>query len=79
MATSFDRWEKDPFFPAAEEVQESADRMESVYRRWLQERKEVGGGAVETAAERDGGGWGRAAGDLRRELHTALGTAKWQV
>nr|AAK91319.1 Unknown protein [Oryza sativa Japonica Group] len=79
MATSFDRWEKDPFFPAAEEVQESADRMESVYRRWLQERKEVGGGAVETAAERGGGGWGRAAGDLRRELHTALGTAKWQM
>lgn len=26
MATSFDRWEKDPFFSAAEEVQESADR-----------------------------------------------------
>jgi hypothetical protein len=26
MATSFDRWEKDPFFRAAEEVQESADR-----------------------------------------------------
>jgi len=26
MATSFDRWEKDPFFLAAEEVQESADR-----------------------------------------------------
>lgn len=26
MATCFDRWEKDPFFPAAEEVQESADR-----------------------------------------------------
>uniref|UniRef100_A0A0E0EWS9 Syntaxin 6/10/61 N-terminal domain-containing protein n=1 Tax=Oryza meridionalis TaxID=40149 RepID=A0A0E0EWS9_9ORYZ len=77
MATSFDRWEKDPFFPAAEEVQESADRMESVYRRWLQERKEVGGGAVEAAA--GGGGWGRAAGDLRRELHTALGTAKWQL
>lgn len=50
-----------------------------MYRRWLQERKEVGGGAVETAAERGGGGWGRAAGDLRRELHTALGTAKWQV
>uniref|UniRef100_A0A0E0B987 Syntaxin 6/10/61 N-terminal domain-containing protein n=1 Tax=Oryza glumipatula TaxID=40148 RepID=A0A0E0B987_9ORYZ len=79
MATSFDRWEKDPFFPAAEEVQESADRMESVYRRWLQERKEVGGGAVDAAAERGGGGWGRAAGDLRRELHTALGTAKWQL
>jgi len=26
MATSFDRWEKDPFFNAAEEVQESSDR-----------------------------------------------------
>ena len=24
MASSFDRWEKDPFFNAAEEVQESA-------------------------------------------------------
>lgn len=27
MATSFDRWEKDPFFAAAEEVQESSDRL----------------------------------------------------
>jgi len=27
MASSFDRWEKDPFFNAAEEVQESADRF----------------------------------------------------
>lgn len=26
MASNFDRWEKDPFFSAAEEVQESADR-----------------------------------------------------
>lgn len=26
MASAFDRWEKDPFFSAAEEVQESADR-----------------------------------------------------
>ena len=26
MASSFDRWEKDSFFSAAEEVQESADR-----------------------------------------------------
>lgn len=30
MASSFDRWEKDPFFTAAEEVQESADRLEPV-------------------------------------------------
>lgn len=26
MGSYFDRWEKDPFFSAAEEVQESADR-----------------------------------------------------
>lgn len=26
MTSDFDRWEKDPFFSAAEEVQESADR-----------------------------------------------------
>jgi len=30
MATCFDRWEKDPFFPAAEEVQESCDRYQIV-------------------------------------------------
>ncbi|XP_072991271.1 uncharacterized protein [Typha latifolia] len=66
MATSFERWEKDPFFSAAEEVQGSADRMESVYRRWVQERK----GAVESEF---------ASGELRRELQMALGTAKWQL
>ena len=32
MASHFDRWEKDPFFSAAEEVQESADRYLSVAR-----------------------------------------------
>jgi hypothetical protein len=41
-------------------------RLESVYRLWVQERS---GGDPEVAA----------AGELRRELHTALGTAKWQV
>ncbi|XP_068657390.1 uncharacterized protein [Aristolochia californica] len=61
MTSNFDSWEKDPFFPAAEEVQDSADRMESVYRKWIHDRK---------------------AGDseeLRTELHTVLGTAKWQL
>ncbi|KAF3542205.1 hypothetical protein DY000_02008755, partial [Brassica cretica] len=33
MTTSLDRWEKDPFFAAAEEVQESADRFP--YRSWI--------------------------------------------
>lgn len=63
MGTSFERWEKDPFFPTAEAVQESADRMESVYRLWIQER-------------RDGL---KPDDELRRELHTVLGTAKWQL
>lgn len=31
MTSQFDRWEKDPFFPAAEEVQESADRYTYIY------------------------------------------------
>lgn len=66
MTTSFDRWEKDPFFSAAEEVQESADRMESAYRRWMHARKIV--------PESDS-----VSEELRRELHTTLGTAKWQL
>ncbi|KAJ0980265.1 hypothetical protein J5N97_008520 [Dioscorea zingiberensis] len=37
METCFDQWEKDPFFAAAEEVQESSDRVESVYRQWVHE------------------------------------------
>ncbi|XP_020593603.1 uncharacterized protein LOC110033829 [Phalaenopsis equestris] len=58
MASAFDQWEKDPFFYAAEEVQESADRLESVYRRWMHEKKGI---------------------ELRREVHIALGTTKWQL
>ncbi|KAI0525100.1 hypothetical protein KFK09_004491 [Dendrobium nobile] len=70
MATAFDRWEKDPFFYAAEEVQESTDRMESAYRRWMHEK----GVAVAS-----GGNCGDFVVELRREVHTALGTAKWQL
>ncbi|XP_031480748.1 uncharacterized protein LOC116250903 isoform X2 [Nymphaea colorata] len=65
MANQFDRWQKDAFFSAAEEVQESADSMESAYRIWERERKE--GFAVDDSDE------------LRKELHTALGTTKWQL
>ncbi|XP_043712147.1 uncharacterized protein LOC122660948 [Telopea speciosissima] len=65
MASNFDRWEKDPFFSAAEEVQESADRMESVYRTWLHETKNAS-----NICDID---------ELRRDLHTTLGTAKWQL
>ncbi|KAJ8638343.1 hypothetical protein MRB53_012610 [Persea americana] len=66
MTSNFDRWEKDPFFSAAEEVQESADRMESAYRRWIH----AGKNDIESDTVRE---------ELRRDLHTALGTAKWQL
>lgn len=65
VANSFDLWQKDVFFSAAEEVQNSADIMESVYRTWLRERKD----GIES----------EDANELRRELQTALGTAKWQL
>ncbi|KAF8107908.1 hypothetical protein N665_0116s0113 [Sinapis alba] len=63
MTTSLDRWEKDPFFPAAEEVQESADRMESAYRTWIKR----GSSNVWDSEQ------------LHRDLHAALGTTKWQL
>ncbi|XP_038717427.1 uncharacterized protein LOC120010704 isoform X1 [Tripterygium wilfordii] len=65
MASSFDRWEKDPFFSAAEEVQESADRLESTYRTWIHAKKNASGM------------WDFE--ELRRDLQTALGTTKWQL
>ncbi|KAL3505072.1 hypothetical protein ACH5RR_034913 [Cinchona calisaya] len=65
MASQFDRWEKDPFFSAAEEVQESADRMESTYRTWMHSMKD------------SAGIWN--SDELRRDLRTALGTTKWQL
>ncbi|GAV84522.1 Syntaxin-6_N domain-containing protein [Cephalotus follicularis] len=65
MASSFDRWEKDPFFSAAEEVQESADRMESTYRTWIHSKKDASSM------------WNFE--ELGRDLRTALGTTKWQL
>jgi len=65
VADSFDLWQKDTFFSAAEEVQQSADIMESAYRTWLRAKKEG-----MTAQNLD---------ELSRELQMALGTAKWQL
>ncbi|XP_044511183.1 uncharacterized protein LOC123229440 isoform X3 [Mangifera indica] len=65
MASSFNRWEKDPFFSAAEEVQESADRMESMFRTWIHANKVASSG------------WDSK--ELRRDLCTSLGTTKWQL
>ncbi|PIA37084.1 hypothetical protein AQUCO_03100084v1 [Aquilegia coerulea] len=63
---SFDLWQKDAFFSAAEEVQQSADIMESIYRMWVRGRRE-GQQQLQYSDE------------LRRELQIALGTAKWQL
>lgn len=65
VASSFDLWKKDVFFPAAEEVQESADIMESTYRVWVRQRSE-------RLAPKH-------LDELCRELQTALGTTKWQL
>jgi hypothetical protein len=40
VANSFDLWQKDSF-SAAEEIQESADAMESTYRTWVRERRQT--------------------------------------
>jgi hypothetical protein len=49
--------------------------MESVYKIWVQQRSGAGGPEAAAAL----GGEEVSAVELRRELHTALGTAKWQV
>ncbi|KAL7138088.1 hypothetical protein ABFS83_10G139300 [Erythranthe nasuta] len=64
VANSFDLWQKDTFFSAAEEVQQSADIMESAYRTWTRARRE---GLMPHHL------------DEERELQMALGTAKWQL
>uniref|UniRef100_A0A1J3CK24 Syntaxin 6/10/61 N-terminal domain-containing protein n=1 Tax=Noccaea caerulescens TaxID=107243 RepID=A0A1J3CK24_NOCCA len=65
VANSFDLWQKDVFFSAAEEVQESADIMESAYRLWIKEKRE---GRVSYESD-----------ELCKELQAALSTAKWQL
>ncbi|XP_009127969.1 uncharacterized protein LOC103852820 isoform X1 [Brassica rapa] len=65
VANSFDLWQKDVFFSAAEEVQESADAMESAYRVWVKEKRQ---GRVTVESDQ-----------LCIELQAALSTAKWQL
>ncbi|XP_050272564.1 uncharacterized protein LOC126715810 isoform X1 [Quercus robur] len=65
VANSFDLWQKDSFFCAAEEVQESTDILESAYRTWMRQKRET------LSPE--------CLDELCRELQTALGTAKWQL
>ncbi|KZV54781.1 hypothetical protein F511_40612 [Dorcoceras hygrometricum] len=65
VANSFDLWQKDTFFSAAEEVQQSADVMESAYRTWLRAKRE---GSISQQLD-----------ELGRDLQRALDTAKWQL
>ncbi|XP_039128572.1 uncharacterized protein LOC120264776 isoform X2 [Dioscorea cayenensis subsp. rotundata] len=68
---SFGRWEADPLFSAAEVVQDSADRMESVFQMLLHEQKLVQGESSDS----------KLLGQIqyhRRDLLTALETTKWQ-
>jgi len=65
VANTFNLWQKDVFFSAAEEVQASADIMESAYRTWVRQKRE---GISSIALD-----------ELCRELQTALATAKWQL
>ncbi|KAM0857454.1 hypothetical protein ACQ4PT_048439 [Festuca glaucescens] len=71
MAEGFGRWESDPLFPAAECVQDSADRMEGVYRLLLHEKKVI----------QDDTSDAKLHGPIHheRDVITALGTTKWQL
>ncbi|KAI3447465.1 hypothetical protein Pfo_004130 [Paulownia fortunei] len=65
-------WESDPLFAAAEVVQDSADRMESIFRLLLHEQSLVQGDHID----------GKLLSSIeyhRRDLATTLETAKWQL
>lgn len=72
MASSLHQWESDPLFAAAEVVQDSADRMESVFRLLLHELSLVQGDCPDLKL--------LVSIDChKRDLATTLETAKWQV
>ncbi|KAI5082113.1 hypothetical protein GOP47_0001856 [Adiantum capillus-veneris] len=68
MSRNLQCWEKDPFFSAAEQVQDSADRLESSLRAWLHAKSLCSGAQDNGSIE-----------FCRRELSTAFGIAKWQL
>ncbi|KAG9459106.1 hypothetical protein H6P81_003614 [Aristolochia fimbriata] len=69
---SFKSWESDPLFSAAEVVQDSADRMESIFRMLLHDRSLLEGDPSDSKL--------LASIDYHeRDLVTALGTTKWQL
>ncbi|KAK6244529.1 hypothetical protein QUC31_010938 [Theobroma cacao] len=72
MGSSLLQWESDPLFSAAEVVQDSADRMESIFRLLLHDQSLVQSNHSDpkllTSIEYH-----------RRDLVTILETAKWQL
>ncbi|PON42422.1 Syntaxin 6, N-terminal [Parasponia andersonii] len=72
MAPSLHQWESDPLFSAAEVVQDSADRMESLFRLLLHELSPVQGDHSDPKL--------LSSIDFhRRDLATILETTKWQL
>eukprot|EP00897_Mesotaenium_endlicherianum_P005440 jgi/Mesen1/4924/ME000246S04150 len=69
MAANFFKWQADPFFEAAEDIQDSADRLESSSRKWLRAmaggRKQMGLLPEESISI--------------KHLITACSTVKWQL
>ncbi|KAB2631532.1 hypothetical protein D8674_009051 [Pyrus ussuriensis x Pyrus communis] len=72
MASSLHQWESDPLFSAAEVVQDSADRMESVFRSLLHELSLVQGDRPDPKLH-------VSIDYHKRDLATTLETAKWQL
>ncbi|KAG5556565.1 hypothetical protein RHGRI_006982 [Rhododendron griersonianum] len=72
MASSFRQWESDPLFSAAEVVQDSADRMESLFRLVLHEQNLVQEDHTDQKLL-------KSVEYHWRDLATTLETAKWQL
>ncbi|GMJ12042.1 hypothetical protein HRI_004873400 [Hibiscus trionum] len=72
MESSMLQWESDPLFSAAEVVQDSADRMESIFRLLLHEKSLVQGDHPDPKLL-------TSIGYHMRDLATILETAKWQL
>ncbi|KAJ9184480.1 hypothetical protein P3X46_004200 [Hevea brasiliensis] len=72
MASSLHQWESDPLFSAAEVVQDSADRMDSLFRLLLHDQNLVQGDHPDPRLL-------MSIENHKRDLATILETAKWQL
>ncbi|KAJ4824287.1 hypothetical protein Tsubulata_021989 [Turnera subulata] len=72
MASSLHQWESDPLFSAAEVVQDSADRMESLFRILQHQQSLAHGGHPDPRLI-------SSTEHHKRDLATILETAKWQL